>query len=218
MSNFTVYTDAPDGLFLPYYMRTAEGGLNSCILGNTPNGEVGIAGANVLNNCVGWCQGRMMEVYNEVAGTQNSPTNPFSGCNLNAEEWYANYRAWGMTRQSTPAVGAIGCYRKVKTLRPVTYEGHVVFVERYDSNTGLWEVSESHFYFDGDQNVNGSWDYTTLNSRYYPPFIAGTLWQLQGFLVPTYPATLDPSAPVQRGGSFDILAGAYRKRNRRRFY
>ena len=224
MANFTVYNTSPEGLYLPYYMTTGTGGLNTSILGNTPQGEgIGITGADVLNNCVGWCQGRMMEVYNEVNGTQNNPTNPFTGCSVDAQLWYANYNQWGMTRQATPAVGAIGCYRKRISIHPTVYEGHVLFVERYNTDTGLWEASEGHYWYDGSQNTDGSWDYTTLdrNNSYKPLFlVSDPFWQKQGFLIPNYGVlTLIPSVPIARptsGG--DILIGAYRKRNRRRFY
>lgn len=220
MADFTVYNNSPEGLFLPYYMQEATGGLNSCILGNTPQGEnIGKAGANVLENCVGWCQGRMAEVYNEVSGTQANPVNPFTACHNDAHLWYGSGSLWGFTRSRTPSVGAIGCYRKRKGSG---YVGHVVFVERRNAQ-GIWECSESHYYYNPDapdpSDGGGSWDYTTLASNYKPRFIAHDgSWSLQGFIKPDYGVTLTPSDPISRPTpSTQILFWGYRK-NRRRIF
>lgn len=216
MADFTVYNNSPEGLFLPYYMQEATGGLNSCILGNTPQGEnIGITGANVLNNCVSWCQGRMAEVYNEVSGTQANPVNPFRACNNDAHLWYGSAVLWGFSRARRPSIGSIGCYRKREGSG---YIGHVVFVERYNAQ-GIWECSESHYYFDGDENLHGSWDYTTLTSNFMPQFLASESgWSLQGFIKPDYGVTLTPSDPISRPTpSTQILFWGYRK-NRRRIF
>lgn len=168
MPSFTPRTVTPAGLYLPYYMTVASGGYNTSITGNGA-----ITGANVLNNCVGYSQGRMLEMYNEMYGSTTS--NPFSMFNANAEDWYQIAINNGFSVGTVPQLGAVGVY--YSALQNV---GHVVNVEAY--NNGVWEISEGHYYY---PNNLGSWDYSYLDANYRPAFMGGdTSFTVYGFIYP----------------------------------
>lgn len=195
MPSFTVRSTSPAGLYLPYYMTTASGGVNSAIQGNGA-----IAGANVLYNCVGYSQGRMAEIYNEINGT--SGQNPFTMFNQDAQNWLAIAQNNNIPTGMTPEVGAVGVYYDGGTL------GHVCNLERYVN--GVWEISESHYYYDGNQNVNGSWDYSYLIGD-KPRFIAyDPSWLFLGYIYPFSGLT-----PVVYGKGFGGVVNKLSKRKKR---
>lgn len=198
---YTIRNTSPAGQYLPYYMKSPAG-INNAIIGNTPQGEgIGITGANVLNNCVGYSVGRMAEMWNEEQGTTANPTNPFNlFAGYNAEEWYGQAQLNGYNVGAVPRNGAVGVYTDGST-------GHVCNVEFYDSSTGLWKITESHYYYDGNQNRYGSWDYSYLHSDNFKPHFIGndSSWILIGFIYPF------DSEPTPATGGF-----IYRKRNKRR--
>lgn len=206
MAYYTIRNTSPAGLYLPYYMKTGTytGAINNAILGNTPQGEgIGITGANVLNNCVGYSVGRMAEEWNEVNGTQSSPTNPFNVfAAYNAQDWYNVAVSEGYRTGNTPQPAAVGVYVSADGQL-----GHVVNVERFYNNR--WEISESHYYYDGDQNLHGSWDYSYLDSNNMPAFLSGSSWQFLGFFYP-----LENVTPGTTGGG--SWAGIKGQRNFKR--
>lgn len=168
----TPRTTSPAGLYLPYYMKqgTYTGALNSAILGNGA-----ITGANVLNNCVGYSQGRMAEMYCEDKGLQ--PQNPFTLFAMDAQDWFTAALNAGYSTGQVPRLAAVGVYasRSDPTL------GHVCNVEQYANNH--WEITEGHYYYPGG---NGSWDYSYLNNtNLKPAFIENDNdWYLIGFIYP----------------------------------
>lgn len=167
---FTPMRTSPAGLYLPYYMTTGAGGLNTSIQGNGA-----IAGADVLNNCVGFSQGRMAHMYCEDQGL--SPQNPFTLFNMDAQNWLSAAINAGYSWGASPQLAAVGVYasRSDPTL------GHVCNVEEYVN--GIWYISEGHYYYPGGA---GSWDYSYLNnSNYKPAFIEyDNDWYLLGFIYP----------------------------------
>lgn len=176
MGVYTVRNTTPAGLFLPYYMRTVDGGINDAIQGNGA-----IYGANVLNNCTGYSCGRMAEIYNILNDTTAQPTNPFNIFALhNAEEWFSIAQNNGIPTGQTPQIGAVGVYYAQQQ-----NVGHVCNLEQYIN--GRWEISESHYHYDGNLNINGSWDYSYLQNNLIPAFIgADPDWVLLGFIYPFY--------------------------------
>lgn len=205
MPTFTIRNTSPAGSFLPYYMKTGTypGALNDAILGNGA-----IAGANVLNNCVGFSLGRCCEILNELNGTQANPTNPFNiFAPYNAEDWYSVAQSNNIPTGMTPQAGAVGVYYSA-----AQDVGHVCNLEQYVN--GRWEISESHYYYDGDQNLYGSWDYSYLQSNLLPAFIgADSTWQFLGFIYPF--EGLTPITPGNYGAS-GVLAAKRTKVKRKR--
>lgn len=170
MATFTIRNTSPAGLYLPYYMRTASGGLNTSIAGNGA-----IAGADVLNNCVGYSQGRMLEIYYQI--TAGAASNPFSMFNVDAENWYTVAQANGFQVGQTPKAGAVGVCAGSYQGETI---GHTFNVERFYNNR--WEISESHYNY---PNGQGSWDYSYLMANGLPAFIgAGSSWQMIGYIYP----------------------------------
>lgn len=204
MPSYTVRTTSPAGLYLPYYMKTGTyaGAINDAILGNGA-----IAGANVLFNCVGYSVGRLAECWNEMQGTTANPTNPFNiFAPYNAEDWYNVAVANNIPTGMTPQAGAVGVYYSA-----AQNVGHVCNLEQYVN--GRWEISESHYYYDGNLNLYGSWDYSYLQSNMLPAFIgADPTWQLIGFIYP-----LGGVTPVVVGyGAAGVLAAIRNNTNRKR--
>lgn len=171
--SYQVRTQSPAGSYSPFYMKqgTYTGALNSAILGNGA-----ITGANVLNNCVGYSQGRMAEQYCEDQGITTS-TNPFTLFNMDAQNWLTAAINAGYQTGLIPRLAAVGVYQS----RSDPSLGHVCNVEQYVN--GRWEISESHYYYPGG---NGSWDYSYLNNNNLKPaFIENDNdWYLLGFIYP----------------------------------
>lgn len=196
MANYTIRTTSPAGSYLPYYMKTGTytGAINDAILGN---GQ--IAGANVLNNCVGYSVGRLMEQHYQINGTVSTQYNIFAG--YNAEDWFTVAANAGMSTGQYPRAGAVGVYYNGST-------GHVCNVERYYNNR--WEISESHYYYDGGSNTNGSWDYSYLQDNFIPAFIGSDpAWYLIGFIYP-----FDGIIPIE-GKYYCIKKHRKNKRNKK---
>lgn len=181
--SYTIRTSSPAGSGSPFYNTVASGGYNTSIVGNGA-----IAGANVLNNCVGYSQGRMMEMYDQaVSPITSAAANIFSMFNANAEDWYNIAVANGFNVGQTPTYGAVGVWYSA-----AQNVGHVANVEDYQN--GIWEISESHYNYPGGA---GSWDYSYLqnNADYLPAFIgADSTWALIGFIYPFN--AVPPTPPV----------------------
>ena len=205
MPSYTIRDTRPTGN-LPYYTST-QGSItpawNTCILGNYqglwyPQSQ-GQPGANVLNNCTGYSQGRMMEMWNDLYPNNqitSLATNPFSFLNGNAYEWYQDAIDHGLNVGSVPQIGAVGVWKK-DAMNGEEPLGHVANIECNDN--GTWRISEGHAYYDHGLHNNswGSWDYSFLqpNVDYLPSFIgADPNWYLLGFIYP-FDVIPDPPQP-----------------------
>lgn len=192
MGVFTPINTNPAGSYDPCWMTTGAGGLNTAIVGNGA-----IAGANVLNNCVGWSQGCMLKHYCQINDIVTPVTNPFSMFNGDAETWLTIAQNNNFPTGQTPQIGAVGVYYAQQQ-----NVGHVCNIEAYVN--GVWEISESHYYYPGGQ---GSWDYSYLQVNLLPAFIgADPDWQLIGFIYPygTIPST-------GSGGALASIIGSKKK-------
>lgn len=193
---FEVRTSSPEGSFLPYYMTLAASGFNSCITGNSANG-LGLYGANVLNNCTGYAQGRMMEIHNQIYPSNpisNSADNIYSIFNGNAATWFTTAVNNGFNTGSIPQAGSVAVYRSAQF--PL---GHVAVFE--EQVGGGWRASEGHWSYGG---AYGSWDYTrVINTTYLLPWMNGLDYTLQGFIYLGNSPTPEPPSPiptVRKGG------------------
>lgn len=111
----TEFTD----YYNPYYITTAYGGYNLCIIGNGPP-----VPGSVLPNCTGYAWGRFMEILGETPRLSRG----------NAGDWYnAND---GYERGQTPQVGAVMCWSNPGDA------GHVAIVEQINPDGSLI-ISES---------------------------------------------------------------------------
>lgn len=132
---FTKMTTAP-AKNNKYFMRKASGGYNPCIPGNYPfnaKKTVGIAGMDVLPNCVGWSTGR----FNMIIGKGNCN---YLG-NTNAKNFVDLAKRQGLKVGTEPKEGACICWTSG------TY-GHVAIVEQVISRTEIL-VSQSGWSYKG---------------------------------------------------------------------
>ena len=129
---FKERTKSPAGEFNPCYMTWGGGGAiddkrwNTCIAGSPTQ-----SGANALSNCVGYAQGRALEIYCELENYNPGKTgsHPFQSLNCNAGEFVDRAPAANLTVSNDPAPGAIMCWK-------TSGAGHVAVVEKViDKNT-----------------------------------------------------------------------------------
>ena len=113
---FTPRLTAPSGTN-KYYINTANGGYNKCIIINKSTGSC-------LPNCVGYAYGRFME---EAGRTSCALSR------ANAENWYG-YTADGYKRGSKPKLGAVLCWRRGQANNGSDGAGHVAIVEKIEGN------------------------------------------------------------------------------------
>lgn len=158
MPNFSPPHD-PTGLNEPSFMTNLYGASwsvawNTCIYGSPV-----AAGANVLSNCVGYAQGRMLDIYREITGYNPAQTQTHPFITLNGEPvsgsdgWIPRAQALGLTVQAEPRAGSV-----------LVTGSHVAIVETYDETTGLWWISESgyetlppYFYQQSIYKQGGTW-------------------------------------------------------------
>lgn len=191
---FEIRTQSPAGSYLPYYMTTGAGGYNSSIVGNSANG-LGVAGANVLNNCVGYAQGRMMEIHNQIYPTNtitSAAENIYSVFNVDAAQWLTVAQNNGFSTGITPQAGSVAVYTSAQY--PA---GHVAVFEKV---SGLvWTASEGHWSYGG---TYGSWDYTSLIYNNLLPWMVGTDYQLAGFIyIGNAPTPTPTPVPTRLSGT-----------------
>ena len=141
MPNYSMPTD-PVGSYNPCWMTNLYGASwssnwNTCIYGSPTQ-----VGADVLCNCTGYAQGRMLQIYMELnpgydpAALQD---HAFSMFNVDAENWLTVAQNNGFTILTQPAEGTV-----LVTGNPGITTGHVAVVERYDPDDG-WLISESGY-------------------------------------------------------------------------
>lgn len=135
MPNFSPPHD-PTGRNEPSFMTNLYGASWSVAWNTSIYGRPIASGANVLSNCVGYAQGRMLDIYREITGYNpaQTQTHPFIMFNAEAGQWADVARANGFTVQDNPRAGSV-----------LVTGSHVAVVETYDQNAGLWNISESGF-------------------------------------------------------------------------
>ena len=119
-----------------YYIRKVTGGLNGAVAGEPTQPY-----ANVLDNCVGYANGRYNESINDpdLKGVVKAFKYQLT---CNAENFIESAKRQGLKISSTPIEGGIMVWQKGRTLSDNDGAGHVAFVERvYDDGTIL--TSES---------------------------------------------------------------------------
>ena len=138
-----------------YYIRKVTGGLNGAVAGSPTQPY-----ANVLDNCVGYANGRYNEVWNDpdLKGIVKSFHVQLT---CNAENFIESAKRQGLKISKTPVIGGIMVWQKGASLSGRDGAGHVAVVERvYDDGTIL--TSESGwaswaFKTVRRDNSNGRW-------------------------------------------------------------
>lgn len=158
---FKERTKSPSGEFNPCYMTWGGGGAidnkrwNTCIAGSPTQ-----SGANALSNCVGYAQGRALEIYCELEKYDpgKSGSHPFQTLNCNAGEFVDRAPAAGLSVSQDPAPGAIMCWK-------TNGAGHVAVVERViDKNTviatesGWGGICNTDWISHTRRRGSGNWD------------------------------------------------------------
>lgn len=195
MPNFSPPYD-PSGRNEPAYLT--NGGPNSAgsVTASTWNtcitGSPVVAGANVLANCVGYAQGRMLSIYKEITGYNPAQTltHPFitlNGDPVNgADGWIPRARAAGLTVQSEPRAGSV-----------LVSDTHVAVVEYYDTATQQWMISESGY---GGPAYSFSASIYKSGNKWYTNFAYPRPQEIYGFiLIPNVQPGPGPG-PAGRGG------------------
>lgn len=119
MRKFTARTTAPSRLD-KRFINYNKGGYNTCISINQQTGYV-------LPNCVGYAQGRLLEVRGESKVNWKLPA-------CNAEDWFDTAKANGMAVGQTPKLGSVVVWRAGNTHNSSDGAGHVAIVEKIKSN------------------------------------------------------------------------------------
>lgn len=135
MPNYSMPTD-PVGSYNPCWMTNLYGASWSSNWNTSIYGSPQQTGANVLCNCVGWSQGRMLQIYMQLNPGYNPAslgTHLFAGFNVDAGEWLTVAQNSGFQILDHPEEGTV-----------LVTSSHVANVERYDDGQG-WLVSESGY-------------------------------------------------------------------------
>ena len=112
------------------FIHYSKGGYNTCISINQQTGYV-------LPNCVGYAQGRLLEIRSESKVNWKLPA-------CNAEDWYEMAQRNGMSVGQTPKLGAVVCWRAGQTHNSADGAGHVAVVEEIKPNGDII-VSQSAY-------------------------------------------------------------------------
>lgn len=141
-----------------YFIHYNNGGYNTCIVIDKQTGWV-------MPNCVGYAQGRLLEILGKKAVNWKLPA-------CNAEDWYATAEKNGLKVGSTPKLGAVICWRAGKVKNGSDGAGHVAVVEEIKANGDI-VVSQSaygstEFYLSTISKAKG---YTYSDSRPLVGFI-----------------------------------------------
>ena len=125
----------PVGTYDPAYMTNLYGASwttawNTCIYGSPMQ-----TGADVLSNCTGYAQGRMLRIWllnHPEFNPSTQRTHPFTIFNRDAGEWKSIAENNGFTVLSEPRAGTV-----------LVTGSHVAVVEKEEN--GSWLVSESGY-------------------------------------------------------------------------
>ena len=126
---FTPRTTAPSRTD-KHFINYSKGGYNTSIAIDKESGYV-------MPNCVGYAQGRLLEIRGESKVNWKMPA-------CNAEDWYDTARANGMSVGQTPKLGAVAVWRAGNTHNGVDGAGHVAVVEKIKTNGDI-VVSQSAY-------------------------------------------------------------------------
>lgn len=111
------------------FINYAYGGINTCI----PIDSTGY----VMPNCVGYAQGRLLELYGDTKANWKLPA-------CNAEDWIDAALSKGFQTGKTPELGAVAVWRAGQTHCSSDGAGHVAIVEEILSNGDIL-VSQSAY-------------------------------------------------------------------------
>ena len=135
MPNYSMPVN-PVGTYNPCWMTNLYGASWNDNWNTSIYGSPAQVGANVLCNCVGYAQGRMLQIYMEL----NPGYNPaalqdhlFSMFNADAGDWLTIALNYGFTILTQPAEGIV-----------LVTPSHCAVVERFDPDDG-WLISESGY-------------------------------------------------------------------------
>jgi len=138
-----------------YYIRRATGGLNDAVAGQPTQRY-----ANVLDNCVGYANGRYNESINDPELKGVVKTFKYQLV-CNAENFIESAKRQGLKISPTPIEGGIMVWQKGRTLSSGDGAGHVAFVERvYDDGSIMTSESGWNswaFKTVRRDNSNGRW-------------------------------------------------------------
>lgn len=144
-----------------YYIRKVTGGLNGAVAGDPTQPY-----ANVLDNCVGYANGRFNESINDpdLKGVVKSFKYQLV---CDAEDFIESAKRQGLKISPTPIEGGVMVWQKGRTLSSSDGAGHVAFVERVYEDGSIM-TSESGwaswaFKTVRRDNKNGRWG---QNSNY----------------------------------------------------
>lgn len=145
----------PVGTYNPCYMTNLygaswSGAWNTCIYGSPTQ-----TGANVLSNCTGYAQGRMLEIWLEAHPDYDpaeTHTHPFATLNGDANySWLQRAEGLGFQVVQEPQAGSV-----------FVTGSHVGVVEKFED--GIWWISESGYgnivpwtYGEGIYKSGGTW-------------------------------------------------------------
>lgn len=113
-----------------HFINYSKGGYNTSIAIDKESGYV-------MPNCVGYAQGRLLEIRGESKVNWKMPA-------CNAEDWYDTARANGMSVGQTPKLGAVAVWRAGSTHNSADGAGHVGVVEEIKPNGDI-VVSQSAY-------------------------------------------------------------------------
>ena len=119
MAIFTKRLTAPS-LSDKHYIHYTKGGYNTCIMVNKSTGYV-------MPNCVGYAQGRLLEILQMTKVNWSLPA-------CNAEDWYDKAKENGLQVGQVPKLGAVVCWRAGSKRNGSDGCGHVAVVEEIKPN------------------------------------------------------------------------------------
>lgn len=135
MPNYSMPTN-PVGSYNPCWMTNLYGASWTDHWNTSIYGSPTQTGADVLCNCVGYSQGRMLQIYMEIYPNYDPATlgtQLFGVFNVDAGDWLTVAYNNGFQILSQPEEGTV-----------LVTPSHVANVERYDEGQG-WLISESGY-------------------------------------------------------------------------
>lgn len=194
---FTIRTKSPAGENNPCYMTNLYGASWKNAWNTSIYGSPSENGANVLCNCVGYAQGRALEIYCELENYNpgDTGTHPFSTLNCNAGEFVDRAPGAGLTVSKNPAPGAIMVWKAGSDA------GHVAVVEEVIDNDTVVATESAYGGFVGGadwishtrrRGSDGNWS--------GDKFIMGSYYQFAGFV-------LNPASGIGAAGVSGMASG-----------
>ena len=145
-----------------YYIHHTAGGLNTCIKVNQNW---------VLPNCVGYAQGRLLEMMGAKTVNWKLPA-------CNAEDWMEAAQNNGLKTGQTPKVGAVICWQKGKIKTGSDGAGHVAVVEEVKANGDILISQSGYKKYNGAYYANFWTKIITKSSGYS----FGSAYKFRGFI------------------------------------